>query len=93
VTPPQPPELQPDSPQLVPQEEPFEIEIVVHDSPEAQDAPVEEPEQKGKDDEDDDEEEYSTLSDSESDKLYHDTDERESYRVQAPVPSANSRLC
>jgi hypothetical protein len=60
---------------------------MVCESPEAQDAPVEEPEQQqGEDDEDNDEEDYSPLSDSESEKLYHDIDEKESYRVEALVP-------
>jgi hypothetical protein len=36
--------------------------------------------------EDDDEEEYSPLSDSEYENLYHDANERESYRVEALVP-------
>jgi hypothetical protein len=43
VPPPQSQESQHDSPQLVSQEEdPFEIELVVPESPEAQDAPAEE---------------------------------------------------
>jgi hypothetical protein len=46
VTPPQSQDSQLDSPQLVSQgEELFEIEIVVPESPEAQDAPAKEPEQ------------------------------------------------
>jgi hypothetical protein len=45
MTPPRSHESQHDSPQLVSQEEePFEIEIVVPKSPEAQDAPAEVPE-------------------------------------------------
>jgi hypothetical protein len=36
--------------------------------------------------EDDHEEEYPLLSDSEYEKMYHNTDERESYGVEAPVP-------
>jgi hypothetical protein len=44
MSPPQSHESQLDSPQLVSQEnEPFEIEIVVPESPEAQDTPAEEP--------------------------------------------------
>jgi hypothetical protein len=46
----------------------------------------------GEDDEDD-KEECSPLTDSDSEKLYHDTDERESYGVKAPIPSTDSRLC
>jgi hypothetical protein len=41
----------------------------------------------------DDKEECSPLTDSDSEMLYHDTDERESYGVKAPVPSTDSRLC
>jgi hypothetical protein len=74
MTPPQSLESQHDSPQLVPQEEePFEFKIVVHESPEAQDASAEKPEQQPvEEDEDGDDEEYSPLSDSENEKLYHD---------------------
>jgi hypothetical protein len=87
VTPPKLQESQLDSPQLVFQEEPFEIEIMVPGSREAQDAPAEEPkQQQDEDDEDDDDEEYSPLSDTENEKLYHDADGRESYGVEAPVP-------
>jgi hypothetical protein len=68
------------------EEEPFEIEIVVPESPEAQDTPTEEPEQQPiEDDEDDDDEVYSPLSDSESEKLYCDTEEMESYGVETPI--------
>jgi hypothetical protein len=46
LTPPQLQECQPDTPQLISQEEePFEKEIVVPESPEAQGAPAEEPKQ------------------------------------------------
>jgi hypothetical protein len=40
-----PSQSQHDSPQLIPQEEPFEIKIVMPESPEAQDASAKEPEQ------------------------------------------------
>jgi hypothetical protein len=60
-----PSQSQQNSPELVSQEEPFEIEIVVPKSPKAQDTPTEEPEQQQvEDDGDDDDEEYSPLSDS-----------------------------
>jgi hypothetical protein len=60
---------------------------MVPESPEALDAPVEEPkQQQDENGEDDNEDEYSPLSDSESEKLYRDTNERESYGVEAPVP-------
>jgi hypothetical protein len=88
MTPLQSQESNHDSPQLVPQEdEPFEIEIVVPESPEAMDAPIEEPEQQQvKEGEDRDDEEYSPLSDSGNEKLYRDAYERESYGVKALVP-------
>jgi hypothetical protein len=58
--------LQPNSPELISQEEePFKIEIVVPENKEA-----EEPEQQqGKNDEGDDDEEYSPLSALENEKL------------------------
>jgi hypothetical protein len=60
---------------------------VVPESLEAQDAPTEEiKQQQVEEDEDGDDEEYSPLSDSKNEKLYHDADEMESYGVEAPVP-------
>jgi hypothetical protein len=67
-------ESQHDSCQLIPK------------NPEAQDTSTEEPELRHvEEDEDGNDEEYSPLSDSENEKLYHDADERESYGVEALV--------
>jgi hypothetical protein len=58
--------LQPNSPQLISQEEePFKIEIVVPENKEAEELE----QQQGKNDEGDDDEEYSPLSDLENEKL------------------------
>jgi hypothetical protein len=88
VTPPQPQESQPDSPQLIPHdEEHFEIEIMVPERPKAQDALAEQPkQQQGEGAEEDDDDEYAPLSDLENEKFYHNTVERESYKVEALVP-------
>jgi hypothetical protein len=82
VTPPQLQESQPDSPQ-----------IMVPESLEAQDTPAEESEQQQGDDDEDDNEEYSPLSDSKGEKLYHDTDEREPYGVRLRSLLTDSMLC
>jgi hypothetical protein len=70
---PQPQESQPDAPQEASQEEePFEIELVVLESPTAQDSPVEEQQQlpKDQDVEDKADEEYPPPSDTEDEKMY-----------------------
>jgi hypothetical protein len=69
---PQPPESQPDVPQEAsPEEEPFEIELVVPESPTAQDSPTEEQQQpKDQDVEDKANEEYTPPSDVEDEKMY-----------------------
>jgi hypothetical protein len=84
---PQPQESQPNTPQEASQEEePFEIELVVPESPTAQGSPAEEQEQlKDQDVEDKANEEYPSQSDSEDEKMYRDADEVESFRVEAPV--------
>jgi hypothetical protein len=54
-----------------PEEEPFEIELVVPESPTAQDSPIEEQQQpKDQDIEDKANEEYTPLSDAEDEKMY-----------------------
>jgi hypothetical protein len=84
---PQPQESQPDAPQYASQEEePFEIELVVHESPMAQGSHAEEQQQS----EDHDvehkvDEEYSPPSNTEDEKMYRDADEVESFRAEAPV--------
>jgi hypothetical protein len=58
-------------PQESPEEEPFEIELVVPESPMAQDSPAEEQQQpKGQDIEDKANEEYTPLSNTEDEKMY-----------------------
>jgi hypothetical protein len=69
---PQPQESQPDAPQYASQEEePFEIELVVPESPIAQDSPAEEQQQpESHDVEDKANEEHSPPSDTEDENMY-----------------------
>jgi hypothetical protein len=78
---PQPQESQLDIPQEAsPEEEPFEIELVIPESPTAQDSPVEEQQQpEDHDAEDKTNEEHPPLSDTESEKMFWDADEVESF--------------
>jgi hypothetical protein len=84
---PQPQESQPDIPQEAsPEEEPFEIERVIPESPTAQDSPAEEQQHpRDHDTEDKTNEEHPPLSDTESEKMYRDADEVESFGAEAPV--------
>jgi hypothetical protein len=84
---PQPQGSQLDVPQEAsPKEEPFEIELVVPESPTAQDSPAEEQQQsKGHDIDDKANEEYPPLSDAEDEKMYRDADEVESFGIEALV--------
>jgi hypothetical protein len=84
---PQPQESQPDVPQEAsPEEEPFEIELVVPESSMAPDSSAEEEEQlKDQDIEDKANQEYPSPSDAEDEKVYWDEDEVESFGVEAPV--------
>jgi hypothetical protein len=88
---PPPQEPQHDSPSCSSQEEePFEIELVVSGSPASQGTPAKEQQQQEDhdiDNEDEDDEEYSPFSDNEGEKLYRDADERESFGVEAPIPT------
>jgi hypothetical protein len=90
---PQPQEPPPDVPQEAsPEEEPFEIELVVPESPMAQDSPAEEQQQpKDQDIEDKANEEYTPLSDAEDEKMYRDADEVESFGIDAPVLTGRLR--
>jgi hypothetical protein len=90
---PQPQESQPDAPQEASQEEePFEIELVVPESPTAQDSPTEEQQQpKDQDVEDNANEEYPLSSDADDEKMYRDADEVESFGVEAPVLAGRLR--
>jgi hypothetical protein len=83
---PQPPESQPDVPQEAsPEDEPFEIELVVPESPMAQDSPAEEqqPEDHGTEDKID--EEHHPPSNTEPKKMYRDADKVESFRAESPI--------
>jgi hypothetical protein len=83
---PQPQESQPDVPQEASLEEaPFEIELVVPESPTPQDTPAEEQQQPGdQDTEDKTNEEHPPPSDTEAEKMYRDADEVESFGAESP---------
>jgi hypothetical protein len=89
----QPQESQPDIPQEAsPEEKPFEIELVVPESPTAQDTPAEEQQQPGDHDtEDNTNEEHPPPSDTESEKMYRDANEVESFGAEAPVLAGRLR--
>jgi hypothetical protein len=90
---PQPQESQPDVPQEAsPEEEPFEIELMIPESPTAQDSSAEEQQQpKDQDIEDKANKEYTPLSDTEDEKMYRDADEVESFGIEAPVLAGRLR--
>jgi hypothetical protein len=83
---PQPQESQPDIPQEAsPEEEPFEIELVVPESPTAQDSPAEEQQSADHGTEDKTDEEQPPPSDTEHEKMYRDADEVESFGVDSLI--------
>jgi hypothetical protein len=84
---PQPQESQSDVPQgASPEEEPFEIELVVPLSPTAQDSPAEEQQQPGdQDTEDKTNEVHPPPSDTEAKKMYRDADEVESFGAESLI--------
>jgi hypothetical protein len=83
---PQPQESQPDIPQeATPEEEPFEIELVVPESPTAQDSPAEEPQPKEPGTEDKTDEGQPPPSDTEPEKLYRDAVKVESFGAKSPI--------
>jgi hypothetical protein len=89
---PQPQESQPDVPQeATPEEEPFEIELVVPESPTAQDSPAEEQQPEDPSTEDKTDEEQPLLSDTEPEKLYRNADEVESFRAESSILSGRLR--
>jgi hypothetical protein len=90
---PQPQESQPDVPQEAsPEEEPFEIELVVPESPMAQDLPAEEQQQPGDHDmEDKTDKEHPPPSNTEAEKMYRDADEVESFGAESPILSGRLR--
>jgi hypothetical protein len=83
---PQPQESQPDLPQEAsPEEEPFEIELVVPESPTAQDSPAEERQPEDHNIEDKTNEEHPPPSDTEDEKMYRDADEVESFGTESLI--------
>jgi hypothetical protein len=89
---PQPQESQPDLPrEATSEEEPFEIELVVPESPTTQDSPAEEqqPEDPGTKDKTD--EEQLPPSDTEPEKLYRDANEVESFGAESPILAGRLR--
>jgi hypothetical protein len=84
---PQPQEFQPDIPQEAsPVEEPFEIELVVPESPTTQDTSTEEqqpPEDRNIEDKTN--EERPPPSDTKDEKMYRDADEVESFRAESLI--------
>jgi hypothetical protein len=89
---PQPQESQPDIPQEAsPEEEPFEIELVVPESPTAQDSPTEEQQPEVHGTEDKTNEEHPPPSDTEPEKMYRDADEVESFGAESPILAGRLR--
>jgi hypothetical protein len=89
---PQPQESQPDLPQEAsPEEEPFEIELVVPESPTAQDSPAEEQQPENHNKEDKTNEEHPPPSDTEDEKMYRDADEVESFGAESPILAGRLR--
>jgi hypothetical protein len=89
---PHPQESQPDIPQEAsPEEEPFEIELVVPESPTAQDTPAEEQQPGDHDTEDKSNEEHPPPSDTESVKMYRDADKVVSFGAKSPILASRLR--
>jgi hypothetical protein len=90
---PQPQESQPDVPQEPsPEEEPFQIELMVPESPTAQDSPAEEQQQLGDHNtEDKTDKEHPPPSDTEAEKMYQDADEVESFGDESPILAGRLR--
>jgi hypothetical protein len=89
---PQPQESQPDIPQEAsPEEEPFEIELVVPESPTAQDSPAEEKQPEDHGTEDKTNEEHPPPSDTEPEKMYRDADGVESFGAESSILAGRLR--
>jgi hypothetical protein len=89
---PQPQESQPDIPQeATPEEEPFDIELVVPESPTAQDSPAEEQQPEDHGTEDKINGEQLPPSDIEQEKLYRDADEVESFGAESLILAGRLR--
>jgi hypothetical protein len=83
---PQPQESQPDIPQeATPEEEPFEIKLVVPESPTVQDSPADEQQPKDHGTEDKIDEEQPPPSDTDLEKMYWDADEVKSFGAESPI--------
>jgi hypothetical protein len=84
---PQPQEFQPDLPQEASSEElPFKIELVVPESPTAQDTPAEEqPQPEDHNTEDKTNEEHPPPRDTEDEKMFRDADEVESFGAESSI--------
>jgi hypothetical protein len=74
-----------------PEEEPFEIELVVPESPTAQDSPAEEKQPKDHGTEDKTDEEQPPPSDTEPENMYQDADEVESFGAESPILTGRLR--
>jgi hypothetical protein len=82
----QPQESQPDIPrEATSEEEPFEIELVVPESPTTLDSPAEEQQPEDPGTKDKTNEEQLPPSDTEPEKLYRDADEVESFRAESLI--------
>jgi hypothetical protein len=89
---PQPQESQPDIPQEASsEEEPFEMELVVPESPTAQDSLTEEQQAEDHGTEDKTNEEHPPLSDTEPEKMYQDSDEVESFGAESLILAGRLR--
>jgi hypothetical protein len=89
---PQPQESQPDLPQEAsPEDEPFEIELVVPERPTAQDSPAEEQQPEDRNTEDKTNEEHPPPSDTEDEKMYRDADEVESFGAESLILASRLR--
>jgi hypothetical protein len=83
---PQPQESQPNIPQEAsPEEEPFEIELMVPESPTAQDSTAKEQQPEDHGTEDKTNEEHPPPSDTEPEKMYRDADEVKSFGAESPI--------
>jgi hypothetical protein len=89
---PQGQESQPDIPQEAsPKEEPFEIELVVPESPMTQDSPAEEQQSENHGTEDKTNEEHPPPSNTEPEKMYRDADEVESFGAESLILTGRLR--
>jgi hypothetical protein len=89
---PQPQESQPDIPQeAAPEEEPFEIELVVPESPTAQDSLAEEKQREDHGTEEKIDGEQLSPSDTEPEKMYWDVDEVVSFGAKSPILAGGLR--